>query len=90
MTSSVHQRLDFHQIVTEIIAQRKRLGWTTEQSRDYLIKTYNKRSTQVLSDEQLIEFLEFLKGIPSPTPLELSFKSFSFHRTIEPSDPIPF
>ncbi len=41
----------------------KRLEWTQEQGRGYLVKTYNKRSRQLLSDQELIEFTEYLEGL---------------------------
>ncbi len=43
----------------------KRLNWSVENARKYFLKTYKKRSRQVLSHEELIEFLEFLKRLPN-------------------------
>jgi hypothetical protein len=42
----------------------KRLGWSREQGRDYLLQTYGKRSRQLLSDEELLEFLSYLENQP--------------------------
>ncbi len=39
----------------------KRLGWSKRQGREYLIKRYGKRSRLHLSDEELIEFWNYLK-----------------------------
>lgn len=39
----------------------EKLNWSNEQCREYLIEKYGSRSRQVLSDEELIEFLEFLR-----------------------------
>jgi hypothetical protein len=47
--------------IAQITIQMKRLGWTKEQGRDYLISTYGKKSRHLLSDEELREFLEYLK-----------------------------
>ena len=44
----------------------KRLGWTSEQGRNYLLETYGKRSRQLLSDGELLEFLRYLEKQPSP------------------------
>ncbi|MDJ0507755.1 MAG: hypothetical protein QNJ64_00635 [Crocosphaera sp.] len=59
--------LDFSEIIARSNAELKRLQWTTEQGRQYLIKTYGKRSRQVLSDEELLEFLRYLESLPTPS-----------------------
>ena len=53
--------LDFSDIIAKTSLEMKRLGWTNEQGRDYLLETYGKRSRQLLSDEELIEFLHYLE-----------------------------
>ncbi|EAZ91332.1 hypothetical protein [Crocosphaera chwakensis] len=60
------EELDFSEIIARSNAELKRLKWTTEQGREYLIKTYGKRSRQVLSDEELLEFLRYLESLPTP------------------------
>ena len=59
--------LDFSEIIARSNVELKRLKWTTEQGREYLIRTYGKRSRQVLSDEELLEFLRYLEGLPTPS-----------------------
>ncbi len=59
--------LDFSEIIARSNAELKRLKWTTEQGRQYLIKTYGKRSRQVLSDEELLEFLRYLESLATPS-----------------------
>lgn len=53
--------------LSDVIAQTdielRRLGWTVETGRDYLEKTYNKRSRHELSEEELIEFLCHLESL---------------------------
>ncbi len=61
------EELDFSEIIARSNAELKRLKWTTEQGREYLIKTYGKRSRQVLSDEELLEFLRYLESLPTPS-----------------------
>ena len=53
--------IDFSDIIARSNVELKRLGWTSEQGREYLLKTYGKRSRQLLSDQELLEFLEYLK-----------------------------
>ncbi|NCQ41686.1 MAG: hypothetical protein GW795_07305, partial [Cyanobacteria bacterium] len=41
--------------------EMKRLGWTQDQGKKYLLETYGKKSRHLLSDNELIEFLNYLK-----------------------------
>ncbi|MBE9118357.1 hypothetical protein IQ249_20915 [Lusitaniella coriacea LEGE 07157] len=41
----------------------KRLGWTEDQGRTYLLETYGKRSRLHLSDDELVEFLHYLEEL---------------------------
>ncbi|MBD2019395.1 hypothetical protein H6F43_04250 [Leptolyngbya sp. FACHB-36] len=45
-----------------------RLGWDKDQGREYLEKTYRKRSRQQLTDEELADFVERLSRLPSNVP----------------------
>ena len=40
------------------------LNWTTEQGREYLQQTYQKRSRQQLTDAELLDFIDYLKLQP--------------------------
>lgn len=52
-------------VMDKIDAEMKRLGWTMEDGRDYLKKTYGKLSRRLLNEEQLIDFLNYLESQPS-------------------------
>jgi hypothetical protein len=56
--------------LSDVIAQTdielRRLGWTVDMGREYLEQTYNKRSRHELSEEELIQFLCYLEGLPDP------------------------
>jgi len=52
--------------IAKIGFEMKRLGWSTEQGREYLKRTYGKRSRQELNDEELISFLQYLEAQPAP------------------------
>lgn len=54
--------LDWDDLVAAIDAELARLGWTVEVARDHLARTYGVKSRLQLSDEQVIEFWEYLKG----------------------------
>lgn len=53
--------------IAKIGLEMKRLGWTTEQGRNYLKRTYGKRSRQELDDSELIDFLRYLEAQISPS-----------------------
>jgi hypothetical protein len=60
-TSDLVETRDFTQIIDETTIEMKRLEWTQEQGKKYLLETYGKKSRHLLSDEELIEFLNYLK-----------------------------
>jgi hypothetical protein len=65
-TPAIPDPLDIPDIINRTDVEMKRLGWTKEQGRDYLIKTYGKRARTQLSDVQLLDFLHYLEAQPSP------------------------
>lgn len=58
--------LDLSDIIAQTSVEMKRLGWTDSHGRTYLQRTYNKRSRQQLTDEELLDFLHYLQAEPSP------------------------
>ena len=66
--TTIEEPLEFSKIIARSNSEMKRLGWTKVQGREYLIQTYRKRSRQVLSDEELLEFLYYLESLPTPFP----------------------
>ncbi|MDW8462423.1 MAG: hypothetical protein RML10_02280 [Geminocystis sp.] len=59
------ETIDFSQIIEETTREMKRLGWTQEDGKKYLLETYGKKSRHLLTDEELMEFLNYLKSQPS-------------------------
>lgn len=57
-----YEDIDYGDIIKETNTHMERIGWTVEQGQEYLSKTYGKRSRQVLTDQELLEFLEYLQG----------------------------
>lgn len=55
-------QLEFADKIAQIDMEMKRLGWTKDQGKDYLAKTYGRKSRQLLSDEELKEFLGYLQS----------------------------
>ncbi|MEW6492808.1 MAG: hypothetical protein AB1589_09910 [Cyanobacteriota bacterium] len=58
--------IDFSDIIARTNVELKRLGWTTQQGKDYLLQTYGKRSRQLLTDGELLDFLHHLEVQPTP------------------------
>lgn len=58
--------IDFSEVIARSNVELKRLNWTNDQGKNYLLQTYGKRSRQLLSDGELIEFLQYLESQPTP------------------------
>lgn len=57
---------DYIALSTKEIA---RLGWTSQQGRDYLLQTYGKASRQLLGNREKEEFYRYLKTLPPSEPV---------------------
>ncbi|MBD2295581.1 hypothetical protein H6G06_19415 [Anabaena sphaerica FACHB-251] len=53
-------------VIAQTDVQIERLGWTKEQGREHLKKTYGKLGRSLLSEEELLDFLNYLKSQPDP------------------------
>ena len=58
--------VNFSEVIAKTDCQMQRLGLTTEQGRDHLIKTYGKRSRTLLTEVELLDFLQYLQSQPDP------------------------
>ena len=58
--------VDLDNVIAKTNIEMHRLGWTTEQGREYLIKNYGKRSRFLLTQEELLDFLRYLESQPTP------------------------
>ncbi|MEM8674218.1 MAG: hypothetical protein AAGF83_10150 [Cyanobacteria bacterium P01_G01_bin.67] len=58
--------MDFNEIKQKTDIEIKRLGWTKDQGKEFLMSHYGKRSRLHLTDEQLLEFLRYLEKLPNP------------------------
>jgi hypothetical protein len=67
-TFSENEPIDFSDVMARIDVEIKRLGWTKQQGKEYLLGKYGKRSRQLLTDGELLEFLNYLQGLPTPQP----------------------
>ncbi len=59
--------VDLSDIIAQTDVEMTRLGWSSVQGRSYLEKTFNKRSRQQLTDEELLTFLLYLESQATPS-----------------------
>ncbi|MBE9210209.1 hypothetical protein IQ244_27675 [Nostoc sp. LEGE 06077] len=58
--------VDLSDVIAKTDVELQRLGWTPEQGREHLIKTYNKRGRTLLTEDELYSFLQYLQSQPDP------------------------
>lgn len=58
--------VDLSDIIAQTDVEMARLGWSSAQGRGYLEKTFDKRSRQQLTDEELLTFLLYLESQATP------------------------
>jgi hypothetical protein len=70
--SSSPDPIDLSDAIAQIGAEIERIGWNKKQGSAHLQKTYSKRTRAELTEEELLEFLSYLKSLPSKHQAELS------------------
>ncbi|TYQ27126.1 hypothetical protein [Pseudanabaena sp. UWO310] len=58
--------IDLSDPISKIDVEMERLNWTKAQGRDYLVRTFDKKSRQQLSNDELLQFLSYLRSLPTP------------------------
>jgi hypothetical protein len=53
--------VDLSDAISKIDVEMERLSWTKVQGRDYLVRTFDKKSRQQLTNDELLQFLSHLK-----------------------------
>jgi hypothetical protein len=64
--------IDLSDAIAQIGAEIDRIGWTKKQGSAYLQETYGKRTRAELSEAELMNFLGYLKSLPSKVQPALS------------------
>ena len=54
---------EWNDLLAAIDAELNRLGWTSDQGRQHLKERYGVKSRHLLTNEQIIDFWHFLKGL---------------------------
>lgn len=61
-----NEPVNLSDVIAQTDVQIERLSWTKEQGREHLKKTYGKLGRSLLSEEELLDFLNYLKSQPDP------------------------
>ncbi|MEX0270011.1 hypothetical protein AB3R30_12775 [Leptolyngbyaceae cyanobacterium UHCC 1019] len=56
---------DLSTLIAHTDVEMDRIGWTKQEGRDYLKKTYKKSTRQRLDVDELMDFLNYLRALPS-------------------------
>jgi len=56
---------DLSFLIAQTDIEMDRIGWTKQQGREYLKETYNKSTRQRLDADELMDFLNYLRALPS-------------------------
>lgn len=65
--SDANPAIDFSEINAKIAVELKASNWTQDQERKYLEQTYKKRQRHLLTDPELLHFLNFLETFAQST-----------------------
>ena len=58
--------VDLSDAISKIDVEMERLNWTKPQGRDYLVRTFDKKARSQLTNDELLQFLSYLKSLPTP------------------------
>ena len=73
---------DYNDIISLIDLHMNELGWDKGYGRKFLNRTYGKTSRQLLSDEELLGFLNHLKSLYSPEELHEECHKYTEGKTV--------
>lgn len=62
--------IDLSDVIAKTDVEMERVGWTPQQGREYLIQTYGKRGRTLLTEDELLDFLQYLESLPAPDLME--------------------
>jgi len=56
--------IDLSNQLSQIMVEMERIGWTKQQGKEYIVRTYKKQSRDQLSASEVFEFLHYLQSQP--------------------------
>ena len=62
----MNEPVDFSEVIAKTDVEMKRLGWTHQRGREYLIRIYGKRGRTLLTEQELLDFVRYLEYLPTP------------------------
>lgn len=68
--------LDYNDIIYQIDQQLERIGWSKDKAIAHIQFFYGCKSRMHLKDDELLEFLEFLKAYKKPSRFQLKVKRY--------------
>lgn len=68
--------LDYNEVIYQIDQQLERIGWDKDKAIAHIQFFYGCKSRIHLKDEELLEFLEFLKAYKKPSRFQLKLKRY--------------
>ncbi len=72
----------YNEIISLIDLHMEQLGWDKDYGRKFLNRTYGKTSRHLLSDEELLGFLNYLKSLYSPEELHEECHKYTEGKTV--------
>jgi hypothetical protein len=73
---------DYNEIISLIDLHMDQLGWDKDYGRKFLKRTYGKTSRHLLTDEELLEFLNHLKFLYAPEQLHEECHKYTEDKTV--------
>lgn len=64
-TVAVKETDDLSSLIAMTDVEMDRIGWTKQEGREYLKRTYGKSTRQRLDEDELMDFLNYLRALPS-------------------------
>ena len=68
--------LEFWDVIGQIDQELKRIGWSQEKAVNHIQFYYGVKSRMHLKDDELLEFLEFLKAYKKTSKFKLGVKRY--------------
>ena len=69
--------IDYNEIIYQIDQELKRIGWTKEKAVNHIQFFYGVKSRMHLKDDELLEFLDFLKAYKKTSRFKVKVKRYT-------------
>lgn len=69
--------IDYNEIISQIDKELERIGWSQKKAIAYIQFYYGCKSRIHLKDDELLDFLDFLKSCKKPSKFKLGVKRYT-------------